>query len=59
MSELEPGEVYDDVSELPRWIQILLDEQFEKAYRQGWEEGQRSLWYRLESDLKKGKPYGA
>lgn len=50
---------YRDVSELPQWIQMLLDEQWEKAYNEGWETGRKNLWYSIERSLKTARPSGA
>ncbi len=45
--------------ELPEWVEDLVEAADARAYKRGWEEGQKALWYRLRDLLEERKPYGA
>jgi hypothetical protein len=48
-----------DPIELPAWVHDLIAQAENDAYWRGYEEGQRALWYRINEQQEKVKPYGA
>jgi hypothetical protein len=48
-----------EIPDLPEWVEDLVESNFDKGYRKGWEEGQKALWYRIRDLLEGQKPHGA
>lgn len=46
-------------TDLPYWVELIIQDKEAKAYTRGWEEGQANLWYLIEHQLREARPYSA
>lgn len=49
----------EELPELPQWVKDLVDAAESRGYAEGYEAGQKQLWYTISGVVERARPYGA